>query len=140
MAMMHQLRKNAVCTVFDGKIVVSDGLIQHIWPGTCISTNTVEQYDHVADEWSYMPSMVGSTEDHNLVAIKSKLFVIGRSKDEFEVFDKFTNRFVVIKSFAKLFEGREPVEYVRAVSIGNKIALLVIKALTIAVYDIAKDK
>ena len=42
--------------------------------------NTVEAYDEIADEWSYMPSMIESVYSHSLNAIKNKLFAIKSGK------------------------------------------------------------
>ena len=92
-ARMNERRAKASCTVFEGKVVVSggDSLTNAI-------TNTVESYDHVADEWSFMPNMVERRYKHKSVAIKNKLLMIGGTVARYcEVFDSNSNNFVSIK-------------------------------------------
>ena len=43
----NERRYDTVCTVFEGKVVVSSGYSQ-----------TVEMYDHIADIWSYIINMI----------------------------------------------------------------------------------
>ena len=92
-------------------------------PGVSISTNTVEVHDHVAVTWSYMSSRVHHRFMHRLVAIKSKPFVTEKFHFDFEVFDKLTNKFVVIKLPLMIFDTTY-VSIVGAISIVNKIAFI----------------
>ena len=128
-------RYHAACEIFEGKIVVSGGYVEHdIYRPS--STNTVETYDHVADMWSNMPSMVSNRFSHVLVAIKSKLFVVGHRIMDCEVFDKFINKFVIIKSSSRLpAEVNAGTPKVGAVSIGNKIVVVGRKFKTAEIFD-----
>ena len=68
---------------------------------------------------------------------KSKLFVIGKSEDPYEVYDKTTNVFSAIKSHTPF---NSPISYVAATSIGDKIAIFGVKESKIVFYDTYKDK
>ena len=146
-AKMNQFRSNAACVIFEGKVVVSGGRIPSIELANHFEIkNTVEIYDHVADLWSYMPNMVYYREDHSLIVIKSKMFVVGRRCVECEVFDKFTNKFVIIKSspiFSDVtyrMEEFEEYRVVRAISIGNEIAVLGRISSTTEIFDIETEE
>ena len=88
---MKTAKKNSACTVFQGRIVVSGGidLDSNI-------TNTVKEYDHIVDKWSYMPNMNEVRHYHNLFTIRNKLFAVG-STVNCEVFDRVSNAFTLIK-------------------------------------------
>ena len=127
---MHWYRFGAPCAVSDG---IFKRVVQRFSDG-----NTVEMYDHVADEWSYMSSTVYSRYNHSLVVIKSKLFVIGNPRKKCEVFDKFTNNFVVIESSPTVNARRVPLQTIGAISVGNTIAVFGRKPSTIQFYDTDK--
>ena len=116
-AKMNQARKSAACTNYKGKIVVSGGEVLN---GIRYSEiNTVEVFDHIANTWTYMPSMVERRSVHSLVPIKSKLFVIGNSTCE--IYDEVTKVFTLIQVpfiYTGIYKN------VTAISLGNKIALL----------------
>ena len=67
---MNQLRSDASCVVFEGRIVVSGG-----WSN--VNFNTVEAYDPLADTWSPMPSMIERRYRHTSTAMRNKLFIVG---------------------------------------------------------------
>ena len=70
-AKMQEARANAGSAVFEGNVVASGGR-------NCFNySNKVEFFDHVANEWSFMPRIVESRHRHRLVALRNKLFVIG---------------------------------------------------------------
>ena len=55
----------------------------------------VESYDHIADEWSRMPSMTAGKSHHHLIAVRNKLFSIGDGY--FDVYDSTCKKFVSIQ-------------------------------------------
>ena len=138
-ARMSEIRGDAACTIFGGKIVVSGGVTRNNRMLLLYSTNSVEVYDHIADAWSYMPDMMVGKRQHSLVAIKSKLFVIARHRDDCEVFDKFTKKFVVIKSLGPCY-GFSVYDKIGATSIGNQIAIFQRESSGIVFYDTDKDE
>ena len=75
--------------------------------------NAVEVYDHLADTWSHTPNMVEEGSNHSLLAINSKLFVVGRS---FEVCDSLNKNFVLLIKLSYDFSL-----VIGAISIENKI-------------------
>ena len=122
--------------IFEGRIVVSGGM-----GNAGNDLNTVEAYDHVADSWSYMPSMIETRSDHKSVAIRNKLFVIGELDMKCEVFDSTSKKFVYIKklhpkSFLDDFENR-PTEIV---SIGSQIVMFADLSRTILLYDVENNE
>ena len=98
---MNAIRVGAACTVFEGNVVVSGGFDGF---GGFVGGQTVETYDHVADTWSYMPSMVEGRKSHDLVAIKNKLFAIGGRENTCEVYDSCSKKFYLLKSPQKKFK------------------------------------
>ena len=100
---MNEIRTFAACTVFEGKIVVSGGYNLNNF----IGINTVEAYDHVADEWTCMPNMVEGRRKYGSVAMKNKLFVFGIyifGIGSSEVYDSRFNNFVVLKQKPSTFK------------------------------------
>ena len=93
--------------------------------------------------WSSMPNTVYRRCKHSLVVIKSKLFVIGYPRTPYEVFDKFTNKFVSINSSlipSGVLSDLRAFLIVGAISIGNKIAVIERKPSTIDLYDTENDE
>ena len=103
--------------------------------------NTVEAYDHVADEWSSLPNMIERRRYHKSVAMKNKLFVVGGYTTVWgftsEVFDSTVNKFVLLKSSASLRNSYNFTGVV--VSIGTKFAMLR-KASPVLLYDAEKEE
>ena len=127
-ASMKEVRSSAACTVFEGRIIVSGG-----W-GVNDELNTVECYDHIADEWSHMPSMITRTSDHSLIAIKNKLFAIGGYHNIVEVYDSNSNKFVAVNS--KHLFGY----HARSIPLGNKIVIFFMESTTAWCYDVDTDE
>ena len=113
-ASMNEKRSSASCAVYEERIVVSAGI-----NGTSLTSNTVEAYDHIADEWSYMPSMLEKVDGHYLVAIKNKLFSVGSWKNTFEVYDSTCERFVSIKQ--PFYSSHS--DPMGAISLNNKVII-----------------
>ena len=111
-ATVMESRNCAACTVFDGRIVISGGLrktrIQNEVNGNGYmnerlgflheNLNSIEIYDFHENKWSYFPSMLSSRNNHSVVSIGNKMFMIGGSRDYSEVFDSFTRKFTYIKT------------------------------------------
>ena len=90
---MIQARDNAACAVFEGKIVVSGG-----YDNNDNDLNIVETYDVIGNEWSPMPNMVYGASDHSLAGVKSKLFVIGNTTKNCQIYDSICKKFVALLS------------------------------------------
>ena len=94
-AKLRAARRGAACAVFEEKIVVTGGCSDMHF-----ATNTVFSYDVAADEWRPMPSMKRTKGHHSLVAVRSKLFVVGCKPvvgSDSEVFDSAVGKFVLFK-------------------------------------------
>ena len=51
-------------------------------------------------KWAYLPDMIEERRDHAAVSIGNKMFVIGGDKTtNGEVFDSYSRKFKLIKSF-----------------------------------------
>ena len=126
-ASMKHETSHAACTVFQGNIVVSGGFGDN----TGDHTNYVESYDAFADNWSPMPDMINCHNEHSLVVVKNKLFVIGYRS---EVFDN------VCKKFVALNPKHQPIITSNSsVQIGNKILVFRVKKSSVVCYDVDKD-
>ena len=129
-ARMEESRTFAACAVFEDTLVVSGGL-----DNNPVILNTVESYDVVTDSWTPMPDMIERRRSHNLVAVKSKLFVIGsvnRNKPS-EVFDSTCKKFVALQS--PKFSS-----FNNALSVESKIYVFQNDESSIFVYDVDKDE
>ena len=89
---MRGRRAVPASTVFEGRVVTCGGMVENNY-----LLNTVEAYDHVADQWSSMPSLNEARYSHKMVALRNKLFVFGgRQSRTNEVFDSVCGKFVFI--------------------------------------------
>ena len=131
-AKMNDNRINAACTVFEGRVVVSGGENSHEY------LRTVEAYDHVPDKWSYMPSMIHESCNHNMLAVSNKLFALGCGEfsDICEVYDSICKKFVVINSHLTFFDSI----YYEAISIGRNILVFKNFSNKVAIYNIDKNE
>ena len=159
-ARMQERREGPACSIFEGRIVVSGGLQYHdIEDNTgeisgdesndngnyydshdyFIAVKTVEVYDHVADSWSYFPSMIYTRCYHKSVSIKNKLFMIGGGRDTCEVYDSTGKQFVALKSDLTLYKVllQDPVA---ALTIGSQILVFGEKSSIVLCYDVFKDE
>ena len=135
---VNEIRRHASCAVFKGRIVVCGGQIDF-----SNSSNTVEAYDHVADSWSHMPSMIERRNNHKFVAITNKLCVVRGGNTTCEVFDSTCNKFVLIKPPQLYFQ-----EYLNipaeVISIGSKLLLFCDRidrySKSILFYDVDNDE
>ena len=129
-------REYAACTVYEGRIVVSGGYNNPVGE----ALNTVEAYDHEADAWTSMPSMIQTRGFHKKIAFKNKLFVIGGNKLTNEVFD--SKNFVVLKRPADKIDSIRPnlIRPTGAFLIENKIFIFKSKRENVVVYDIDKEE
>ena len=139
---MIESRAWAACANYEGKVVVSGGINfarrRENGIGVLRYTNTVEVYDYIADRWTYMPNMVKSRMSHSLAAMKNKLFVIGENAETCEVFDKISNKFVMIRSPSELsdFIGYNRIG---TVPMGNKVVVFR-NVLSVLIYDTVKEE
>ena len=127
---MEQVRFAADCTVFDGQVVVAGGMDENETP-----LKTVQRYDVTADVWQPMASMNEAKKFHKLVAVKNKLFAIGRIREGCEVFDKASDRFAYIEQPKKGLLSLK-----RVISIGNKIIVFNQFKSYLDCYDFDKKK
>ena len=82
-------RKDAACSVFEGKIVVSGGFN---------NLKSVEAYDYYENKWNYLPNMIQGRSSHGSVSLGNKLFVIGGfNTSSCEVFGSSSKVFTKIK-------------------------------------------
>ena len=129
---MNDNRLHAASTVFEGRVVIAggyndDGILR-----------TVEAYDHVADEWSYMPSMINESYKHNMIAISNKLFAIGCSRtfNICEVYDTFCKKFVVFNSHPTIFDHINH----KSITFSRKIMVIKNCSSKVAIYDSDKNE
>ena len=114
--------------MFEERIIVSGGQNNNL---NCLKS--VESYDAVNDDWTLMPDMMTSRHNHNLVAVKNKLFVIGFNSCE--VFDSNSDKFVYLKN---TFENN--FTHNKALSVGSKIFLLQYNTSHVDIYDVINEK
>ena len=55
-----------------------------------------------ANKWIQMPNMIYSHDEHCLVTVKDKLFVIGYENNKFEVFDNVCKKFVFLTHLPRI--------------------------------------
>ena len=126
LARMREEREFAACAVFRGKIVVSGGRYAE-------ELDTVEEYDHVCDEWTRLPSMVHCKMEHKMAAVRDKLFVVGPydmlERGCIEVFDG--EKFALVK--------RPPIAFEYMLSLLND-AMLVANELVLFGNESPEDK
>ena len=130
---MIEVTDCAACSLFEGRIVVSGGFPL----GRVPETKTVTEYDHVADAWRRMPNMNSGKAIHQQVTVGSKLFVFGWKVDN-EVFDRFSNRFQVIKPHPECLK-EVCLTLPRVVCVGRKIFFFGFKSKSMGEYDVEKD-
>ena len=133
---MQEARSQAACTVFEERIVVSGGFNDD----DDDYLNTVEAYDHIADEWTYMPSMIESTCGHSLIAIKNKLFAIGADKEFLEMYDSKSNTFVAIKKHPTYNNSYGYSRLAHAIGMEKKVFIFRYESSKTLCYDVVKDE
>ena len=123
---MLESRKDAAIAIFGGRIVVSGGyfmspdyLNEQVF-FRIVSRRTVEMYDQSSNEWSRMLDMLEARSSHASVSIRNKLYIVGGTSRNCEVFDTFG------QVFLRLINPGVPVSNsykcdTKCVSIGNKI-------------------
>ena len=88
-----------------------------------------------------MPNMMFAREQHNLIAVSNKLFVIGGENEQsfvmaFEVYDEVCKKFVALKPIPKFNDCFGPVG---AFMVGRQILVFGIVE-EVAFYDVDKNK
>ena len=130
---MNEARSQAGCTVFQGSAVVCGGFRENGVGDVRNFVYTVESYDHVADEWSYMPGMVRRGTYFKVFAVKNKLFAVGRRGESCQVYDSFSGKFVLMDSPVPGFNGQL---IVAAFAVGSKILFFRKNDSTVVVHDV----
>ena len=126
-------RMHADSAAFEGKVVVCGGSNSEVE-----NLNSVEAFDNLANQWSDMPNMVNGRSDHNSVAIKNKLFIIGGPVKNCEVFDSNSKKFTLLKSPPNYIA--EYLEYpFKTVTIGNTLVVFGDQSIKILLYDIENN-
>ena len=136
-ATVAETRYAAASAVYQGKVAVSGGRVRG--GGSYVELNTCEVYDHVANEWSIMPSMVYPKSNHGMVAVRSRLFAISPHYEFCEAFDTISNKFAVFKPPSSwLIESL----HIAAASVGSKIVVFGRHSgfLKVAFYDVEGDE
>ena len=96
-ANLKYTRRNASCTVFEGKIIVTGGFTRRQY------LKSVEAYDYYENKWNYLPNMIEERNSHASVSMGNKMFVIGGWNNiNCEVFDSFSRTFTKIKADIKV--------------------------------------
>ena len=112
---IHEMRFDAPCTVFEGKIVVTGGKYSSSY------RKSVEAYDHYENKWTYLPDMIEERHNHASVSIGNKLFVIGGyNTSNSELFDSCTRKFTLLRSTCSMALNNSVVQ---AIGIGNNIVI-----------------
>ena len=82
----------------------NDGTLRNFWRKQrslrrlrLYELKTFELLDVQTSEWSPMPDMTNSKDEHCFVPMKSKLFVIGYGTQSCEIFDSFCRLLVALK-------------------------------------------
>ena len=138
-ANLNNSRTFASCTVFEGKIVVSGGVLNRHK-----RFKSVEAYDHHENKWTYLPDMINERSGHGSISMGNKMFVIGGKLNKTcEVFDSTSSKFTAIK----IIKGISMFYVVRMslVSIGNKTLFFPklnapSKSEKFHSYDVLKDQ
>ena len=121
-ASMREVKDDASCAVFEGKLVVSGGFVNGVLDDVD-GIRTVEAYDHVANTWTYMPNLVEERNQHKSCAVKNKLFIIAGSAWTCEVYSSHCNKFELL-TCPKL-RSRDGYWYVYgAIQLGRKLVLI----------------
>ena len=132
-AKMNDYRIHAASTLFEGRVVISGGF--NAGEGYL---RTVEAYDHAVDKWSYMPSLVNESSEHELIAISNKLFAIacGEDSDIYEVYDSICKKFNVLNSHPPFFDG----SHHTSISVRGKIIFFRSGSSKVAIYNVEKNE
>ena len=86
-----------------------------------------------------MPSMIESTCGHSLIAIKNKLFAVGRRKRIIEMYDSKSNMFVAITKYPTFHHW--PYSFLaHAIGMGEKFFIFFKKSSDTSYYDADKDE
>ena len=124
-ARTNETRESAACAVFEEKIVLCGGVRETL-------LHTAESYDVFADEWTPMADMNMGNFCHSLVAVKSKLFVIGT--EACEVYDSTSRKFTLLESYTEKVSG-----FCTAMAIGHKIYAFSDERKYVVCYDTVTD-
>ena len=68
-------------------------------------TQTVDTYDHSSERWSQMPPMQIPRSYHASIAVGNKLYMMEENTNLCEVYDRMSDKFVLIKSTMSYSNG-----------------------------------
>ena len=118
-ASLQSKRSEPACTVFEGKIVVSGGIVRTL--GDLEILRSVESYDHHVNKWTFISNMVKAKFGHFSVSMGNKMFVVGRnSLTRVEVFDSVSRQFTM----TTLYLPRTRVSDIKAFGVNDKIYII----------------
>ena len=83
-----------------------------------------------------MSNMVYNHSFHSLVAVKNKLFVIGRNNTNHEVFDCASKKFFALKPHPDIMAH----VVMNCVAMGNKILMFLNQSSKVICYDVDKNE
>ena len=126
-----EARRNAASAVFEGRVVVAGGV-----GNAGLVLNSVEAFDHVANQWSHLPSMINRRRNHKLVPVRNKLFVLGGQGGGPELYDSSANEFVTLQQPRTV----EHFGCCDAVPMGNCILILTNYPRIMVTYNMDTDE
>ena len=89
-AQLQNERCFSACTVFEGKIVATEGNSSNG------SLRSVEAYDHHENKWTYLSDMIAKMYDHSVVSMGNKIFVITKGIPVYyELYDSISRKFTM---------------------------------------------
>ena len=136
-AHFEQDKTDPACVVHYGRIIVSGGT------GNSWNTErTVRIYDHVTEQWSYLPNMLVKRHRHVSLSVNNKLYMLGGYyNNTCEVLESGSKVFVFIKSMSS-FNSLDRLKqcYNHYVVLGNKIVVINQFSLDAAVFDVESEE
>ena len=110
---------HASCAIFNGKIVVTGGCLDE--KAFALKSNSSESYCFHENKWTYFRDTLVKRSGHATLTISNKLFVIGgHYKNDCEVFESITNKFVFIENLPK-FRRFDAVSFADKIFVFRKV-------------------
>ena len=133
---MHESRHSSASVVFQSNVVVSGG-IGDIFVNRGV-LRSVETYDVFADKWTPMPNMISGKDNHKLVSLKNKLFVIDCDITNCELYDNHSNKFVIFREPNLFFP--QLTQFINVFSIGSKLVFFNNKRKSVFTYGVHENE
>ena len=113
-ANLNQSRSSAACKTFEGKIIVTGGVLRS---NSCQLKSVA--YDYYQNKGTYLRYMIDKKDDHTAVSIGIKLFIFREMHfSSCEVFDSCSRKFTIINLEMKVLALE--INYFKAYCIGSK--------------------